>query len=196
MIEESTHDSCDEDVALMARIAQGDQRAMEELITKYKDAIYATASRMLNQSAEAEDIAQQLFIRVWKHAPAYDPLQKFSTWMFTILRNLVFNELRRNRRRPTISTDSIEEENGITLSVDNAPTPDQSTLNAELEHAVDAALQSLAPNAQMAMQMIRFQQSSYQEIAQVLGISMPAVKSLIFRARNELKAALAEYLDR
>ena len=85
----------DEDAQLMLRVRNGDASAMEMLVRKHQNSVYATVARMLNNGPEVEDIAQQVFIRIWKGAGNYEPSARFTTWMFTILRNLVFNEVRR-----------------------------------------------------------------------------------------------------
>ena len=82
---------------------------------------------MLNNGPETEDIAQQVFIRIWKGAGNYEPSARFTTWMFTILRNLVFNEVRRQKRKPTTSADAMEEEGGMAVFLEPSQTPGRST---------------------------------------------------------------------
>ena len=105
----------DEDAKLMLRVRNGDASAMEMLVRKHQNSVYATVARMLNNGPETEDIAQQVFIRIWKGAGNYEPSARFTTWMFTILRNLVFNEVRRQKRKPTTSADAMEEEGGMAV---------------------------------------------------------------------------------
>ena len=108
----------DEDAKLMLRVRNGDASAMEMLVRKHQNSVYATVARMLNNGPETEDIAQQVFIRIWKGAGNYEPSARFTTWMFTILRNLVFNEVRRQKRKPTTSADAMEEEGGMAVFLD------------------------------------------------------------------------------
>ena len=92
--------SCDdENVRLMLRVKGGDMGAFEQLVELHQHAMIGTAARMLGNVDDAHDIAQQVFLRVWKSAPRYEPSAKFTTWLFTIMRNLVFNEMRRKGRR-------------------------------------------------------------------------------------------------
>jgi RNA polymerase sigma-70 factor (ECF subfamily) len=183
------------DAQLMLRIRVGDASAMEALIQRHKDAVYATVSTMLRGSGgDVDDIAQQVFIRIWKSAATYEPTAKFTTWMFTILKNLVSNELRRLRRKPVQSADSLEEDSGLTLSVDAAPSPDTALLHSELTDAVDQAINSLPEHMRLAIQLRRFENLPYEEIAAILGNSVSSTKSLLFRARNLLKEKLKDFL--
>ena len=119
----------DEDAKLMLRVRNGDASAMEMLVRKHQNSVYATVARMLNNGPETEDIAQQVFIRIWKGAGNYEPSARFTTWMFTILRNLVFNEVRRQKRKPTTSADAMEEEGGMAVFLEPSQAPDEA-----LEH--------------------------------------------------------------
>ncbi len=184
------------DAHLMLRVRGGDSRAMEELIRRHQDSVYATVANMLRHGGDVEDISQQVFIRIWKGAATYEPSSKFTTWMYTIVRNLVFNEMRRQKRKPVLSSDALEEENGQIISVDNAPSPDTAMEHSELSQAIEEAISSLPEQAALAIQMRRYDDLSYEEIAQVLGISVSATKSLLFRARNALKEKLAAFLGK
>ncbi len=197
-MEKSPHihpNKSDEDTRLMLRVRDGDHAAMEALIKKHQNAVYATVARMLNNSPEVEDIAQQVFIRIWRSAHTYEATAKFTTWMFTILRNLVFNELRRQKRKPTESADAIEEDGAHHVFLESAPSPDEAITHSELQKAVDAAIAALPEKARLAVQLRRYEDMSYQDIALTLGITESATKSLLFRARCELKEALAQYLN-
>lgn len=181
------------DTELMLRVRQGDAVAMRAIVSRHGDSVYAMARRMLPDSAEAEDLAQRTFIRVWKAAPSYEPTAKFTTWLFTILKNLVFNEVRRLSRKPASSLEE-HEQFGCGLAAQGQPSPAEALRQKELEEVVEAALGSLPPKARMAMELRRVQQMNYEEIGAVLGMSLPAVKSLIFRARQALKEKLEDYL--
>ena len=98
------------DIQLMERIGAGDHRAFRELVERHQNAIVGTVAKMLGNPSEAEDIAQQVFIRVWKSASRYEPTAKFTTWLFKITRNLVFNELRRRKPHPAHSLDVVNED--------------------------------------------------------------------------------------
>jgi RNA polymerase sigma-70 factor (ECF subfamily) len=184
----------------MLRVKDGDVPAFEELVLRHRVSVVATVSRMLGgDDADAEDLAQQAFVRVWRSAPRWEPTAKFTTWLFTIVRNLVYNEVRRRSRRPVAAehTERDREENLNPvehMSDPGAKTPDQVILSRELEAAVDAAMARLPDNQRMALILRRHEDLPYEEIAAILNLSLQAVKSLLFRARNTMKEALAPYL--
>ena len=150
---------------------------------------------MLGGYSDAEDIAQQVFVRVWKSAERYQPKAKFTTWLFTITRNLVFNETRRRRRKPTVSVDEREEESPQIVEDVQTVSPDQKVLQAELEASVNKAIRELPEKQRMAVVLRRYEEMPYDEIGRILSMSVPAVKSLLFRARTQLKDSLKNYLD-
>ena len=188
-------ESNDRDVALMGMVSAGDMRAFEELVERHQRAVIGTVAKMLGNASESEDIAQQVFVRVWKSAGRYEAQAKFTTWLFTITRNLVFNEVRRRQRKPTVSVDEREETTHRTVEDLQAISPDDEMLHTELEEAIDRAIQSLPEKQRMAVVLRRYEEMPYEEIAVVLEMSIPAVKSLLFRARTQLKEALQRYLE-
>lgn len=182
------------DLALMVRVGAGDHAAFRTLVERHQDAVVGTVAKMLGNPADAEDIAQQVFLRVWRHAKQYRPEAKFTTYLFTIARNLVFNETRRRSRRREVSTDEREESSHLQVAADPAGQPDAELLRDELQRAVDAAIAALPEVQRMAVVLRRFEQMPYEEIAVVLDLSLPAVKSLLFRARATLRDSLRDYL--
>lgn len=182
-------------ISLMLRVKKGDIQAFEELVEIHQGAVIGTVAKMLGSANEAEDIAQQVFVRIWKSAARYEPQAKFTTWMFTITRNLVFNEVRRRQRKPTVSADEREEESNQVVEDNDTIRPDQEVLHSELEKAVDEAIHALPEKQRMAVIMRRYEELPYEEIGKILKLSVPAVKSLLFRARTQLKENLQKYLD-
>ncbi len=193
--EADRRESNDRDVELMGMVSAGDMRAFEELVERHQRSVIGTVAKMLGNPSEAEDIAQQVFVRVWKSAGRYEAQAKFTTWLFTITRNLVFNEVRRRQRKPTVSVDEREETTHRTVEDSQAISPDDGMLQAELEEAINRAIQNLPEKQRMAVVLRRYEEMPYDEIAVVLEMSIPAVKSLLFRARTQLKEALQRYLD-
>jgi RNA polymerase sigma-70 factor (ECF subfamily) len=193
--EADRRESNDRDVELMGMVSAGDMRAFEELVERHQRSVIGTVAKMLGNPSEAEDIAQQVFVRVWKSAGRYEAQAKFTTWLFTITRNLVFNEVRRRQRKPTVSVDEREETTHRTVEDLQAISPDDEMLQAELEEAINRAIQNLPEKQRMAVVLRRYEEMPYDEIAVVLEMSIPAVKSLLFRARTQLKEALQRYLD-
>lgn len=183
-----------EDVRLMRLVAQGDTRAFEEVIERHQALVAGTAARMLGSNSDVEDIAQQVFIRVWKSARRYVPRAKFTTWLLKITRNLVFNELRRAKRRAQVALQSEPGAEEIPLKDETNRTPDSSLLHDELQRAIEEAIMQLPESQRMALVLRRYEQLSYEQIAEVLDLSVPAVKSVLFRARTELRSRLSKYL--
>lgn len=183
-----------EDVRLMRLVAGGDTSAFEKVIERHQALVAGTAARMLGSNSDVEDIAQQVFIRVWKSARRYVPRAKFTTWLLKITRNLVFNELRRARRRAQVPLQSDPAAEEIPLKDETNPAPDASLLENELRQAIEEAIMQLPESQRMALVLRRYEQLSYEEIAEVLDLSVPAVKSVLFRARTELRSRLSKYL--
>ncbi|MEP6698663.1 MAG: sigma-70 family RNA polymerase sigma factor [Verrucomicrobiota bacterium] len=182
------------DVRLMERIRHGDAGAFEELVERHQRLVVGTAVRMLGNNSDAEDIAQQVFVRVWKNAQRYVPRAKFTTWLLKITRNLVFNEWRRQSRHPQSSLEGDLEQAERPFKDEQTHPPDASLLEKELQSAIDAAIAQLPETQRLALVLRRYEELSYEEIAEVLDQSVPAVKSLLFRARTELRTRLSRYL--
>jgi RNA polymerase sigma-70 factor (ECF subfamily) len=149
---------------------------------------------MLGSPDEAEDLAQVVFLRVWKNAARWQPRAKFTTWLMTITRNLVFNETRRRGRARTVPLDEPDE-NPREYPDLSAATPAQILAEGELQTAIDAAIASLGEQPRMALILRRYEEMPYEEIAEVIGVTVPAVKSMLFRARSELRERLARFLE-
>ena len=183
------------DVALMARVGAGDHAAFRALVERHQNAVVGTVAKMLGNPSEAEDISQQVFLRLWHHAKNYRPDAKFTTYLFTITRNLVFNESRRRSRRKEVSSDERGDFSHLQIQADPDCQPDSELLQAELRSAVDAAIAALPEAQRLAVVLRRYEQMPYEEIAGVLKLSVSAVKSLLFRARGTLRESLSSYLD-
>ena len=188
----------DPDAALMKRVTQGDQRAFEELVEKYKQPVFNMIYRTLPDATEAEDLAQVVFVQVYKSAARYRVEAKFSTWLFTIARNLCLNELRRRSRHPADSLDaaSAPEDDGPGRQFEDVRNvaPPERLVRDELVAKVSEALKDLPENQRTAILLYQEQEKSYEEIAAILGSSLSATKSLIHRARETLKERLKPYL--
>ncbi len=191
-------ESDEHDAHLMLRMKeQRDESALRELMERYQTPVYTMAYRLLGNAADAEDIAQRTFIRVWKAAPTYTPEARFTTWLFTIVKNLVFNETRRRQRKPASSLEAAAEQ-GFEPAQASSPlegAPDASLIHKELEAVVEQALNQLSPKARMAVQLRRFEDMGHEDIASVLGMTASATKSLLFRARRQLRELLSGYLE-
>jgi RNA polymerase sigma-70 factor (ECF subfamily) len=183
------------DVALMLKVGKGDEQAFEQLIERHQGSVIGTVSKMLGNASDAEDIAQQVFIRLWKSAPRYKPKAKFTTFLFTITRNLVFNESRRRRRKKEYSMDEREDDFHLQTPDTGTASPDDGLLQHELQQAVDAAIADLPEKQRLAVILRRYEDMPYEEIGGILKLSVSAVKSQLFRARHSLRESLQRYLD-
>lgn len=193
---EEADDSNTEDLALMADIGRGDERAFETLITKHQHGVIGTIGKMTNFSADTEDLAQQAFIRLWKAAPKYEPTAKFTTFLFTITRNLVFNHTRKTGRRKEQSFEQQQDEWHQELADPSlASQPNNSAEHNELGKAIDRAIHKLPEKQRIAIILRRYQQMPYEEIASTLELSVSAVKSQLFRARTALREDLEHHLE-
>lgn len=184
-----------DDIALMARTKRGDMDAFAVLVERHQHSVVGTVAKMLGNANDAEDVAQQVFVRVWKSAERYEPTAKFTTWLMTITRNLVFNEMRRLQRSRTVSMETREEDPPMQFPDDSARAPGEVLLETELEQAIDDAIAGLPEMQRMALVLRRYEEMPYEEIAKVLETSVAATKSIIFRARNELRESLRKYLE-
>jgi len=190
------------DKELMARIAGGDEQALRELIEKHQGAVYGTISKMLGDPIEAQDLAQQVFLRVYRAAGSYRAMAQFKTWMFTIVRNLVFNEHRRRSRASFVPLHPLASENETSGGWNNVDLPDlanksprENVLEQETMRAIDRAILALPEQQRWAIVLRRYDEFSYEQIAEMMNTSVPATKSLLFRARETLRKALQDYLD-
>lgn len=188
----------DPDAALMLRVKRGDRAAFEDLVNKYKQPVTNVIYRTLGDATEAEDLAQNVFVQVFKSAHRYRVSARFSTWLFTIARNLCLNEIRRRSRHPAESLDATHpemEDQPLRQfeDVKGFTAPDL-LLQGELERKIQEAVAGLPENQRTAILLCRENELSYEDIARVLGCSLSATKSLIHRGRETLKQKLKPYL--
>lgn len=185
----------DADAALMLRVRDGDTEAFRELVERHQRAIVNTIYRAIGDAWEAEDIAQRVFVQAYRSAARYKPTAKFTTWLFTITHNMIRNEHRRRSRHATESLDAMQQprepgEAGWQPADPRAPDPARAVAEREFERKIHEAIQQLPVGQRTAVILCRFEGLSYEEIAGVLGCSVPAVKSLLHRARERLKEDL------
>lgn len=188
----------DPDAALMLRVKQGDTEAFAQLVDKYRQPVINLAWRTLRDLTEAEDLAQNVFVQAFKSARRYEASAKFSTWLFTITRNLCLNEIRRRARHPAESLDQPHAEHDEQplhqVEDKGVASPPQQLLRGELEEKISEALAALPENQRTALLLCRQEELSYEEIAEVLDCSVSATKSLIHRGRETIKLRLKPYL--
>lgn len=179
----------DPDVALMLRFQRGDATAFDELVSRHQRAVLNIAWRYCADRAIAEDLAQEIFVKVWRARGSYEPSARFSTWLYRIAVNRCLNEI---RSRPKGASLPVEE----TVEEREGARPDDDLDRAEVRQAVRRAVDELPPNQRMAVILSRFHELPYEEIAEAMAVSLEAVKSLLFRARENLKIALEKLIRR
>src|SRR5204862_6323459 len=154
-----------EDIRLMQLVSGGDTSAFENLVERHQSLVTGTVARMLGSNSDVEDIAQQVFIRVWKSARRYVPRAKFTTWLLKITRNLVFNELRRSKRRGHVPLQSEPGgEDHPPLKDETNPAADASLLESELQQTIEEAIMQLPGSQRMAVVLRRYSQINYEQI--------------------------------
>ena len=188
----------DPDAATMLRVKRGDRAAFAELVDKYKQPVLNFIYRTLRDEIEAEDLAQTVFLQVYKSRSRYRRTAKFSTWLFTIARNLCLNELRRRSRHPAESIEEAhaehEDQPRQQYEDKSQVAPPEKLLHGELAQKIEEVLADLPENQRTAILLCRQEELSYEEIAEILDCSLSATKSLIHRGRETLKEKLKPYL--
>jgi RNA polymerase sigma-70 factor (ECF subfamily) len=181
---------------LMVRIAKGDDDAFETLVNRHQASVLNLIYRFIGDRAQAKDLTQEVFIRVWQAAKTYRPEAKFTTWIYRLATNVCFNELKSSRRKKWFSFNRSGEGGERTLEetlADGAPSAEDLLLEKERDRQISDALQSLPDNQRMALVLKRYDDFSYQEIAQVIGCSVSAVESLLVRAKRTLQEKLKNF---
>jgi RNA polymerase sigma-70 factor (ECF subfamily) len=188
----------DPDAQLMRRVQRGDREAFAHLVERYQRPIYNFILRMVRDETEAEDLTQTTFVQVWRSARRYRVSAKFSTWLYTIARNLSLNELRRRSRHRTESLESAHPGPEATprhqVADAGTPGPKDQLVRDELFAKVEEAIRDLPENQRTALLLCREDELSYEEIAEILGVSLSATKSIIHRGREVLRTRLKAYL--
>ncbi|HUU59071.1 MAG TPA: sigma-70 family RNA polymerase sigma factor [Phycisphaerae bacterium] len=182
----------------MLRFQGGETAAFEELVRRNTSKIHALVYRFLGDPGVVEDLSQEVFLRVYRTAPRYQPTAKFSTWLYRIVANLSFNVLRDRRkgRRVQLDVPGSDDPEALYRNVpdDHGPRPHHDMDAHELEQKVAQAISALPGNQKIAIILNKYESKSYEDIAAILGCSTMAVKSLLSRARGNLRESLSRYL--
>jgi RNA polymerase sigma-70 factor (ECF subfamily) len=188
----------DPDVKLMMQVRDEVPGAFEVLVERYQNRLLGIMTHLVGKADEAEDLTQDVFLRIYRARKGYRPKARFSTWLFTIANNVAINHLRSKGRNKaegfggeTASGSLNAAENGIPS---REGTPSTQMRQAELSDVVREALDVLGDDQKVAVLLSKFEELSYSEIAQVMGRSEAAVKSLLARARMSLRETLEPYL--
>ncbi|GAB4484903.1 MAG: RNA polymerase sigma factor RpoE [Thermodesulfovibrionales bacterium] len=181
----------DTDRLLMERVRKGDEKAFEMLVARHQRMVYSLACRFMNDEHEADDIAQETFIRVYRAASSYVPTAKFSTWLYTIVRNLCFNAI---RKRNTARILPLDDE-AVPEPVSPAASQLEVLLGNQIRDRIAAAVAKLPENMRLAVLLHKFNGMQYDEIAEIFQCSVNAVKLRVHRAKAILAAELGDLKD-
>jgi RNA polymerase sigma-70 factor (ECF subfamily) len=188
----------DPDVVLMLRVKDGDRAAFDALIEKYGRPLLNVIARTIGRDADAEDLAQDVFVRVYRAAPGYQPTAKFSTWLYTIARRVCLNHVRAQSLRRWLSFSGGEDDPDEAPNDPpdpRTPNPAQDLERRELQRIVAQAVAALPERLRFAVVLRRYEELSYEEIADVLGCSVTAAKLRVHRANAILADRLAPYVQ-
>ena len=189
----------DPDIRLMLRVREDQAGAFEELVANYQHRLVAVMHHLIGSADEAEDLAQEVFLRVYRSRKKYRPRSKFSTWLFTIANNLALNALRTRKRKPIVplnvrDSGPLGPRPAEQLVKAHTSSPSTRIKNAELVIKIRQALEGLNERQRMAVVLNKFEDMNYNDIAEVMGLTTQAVKSLLSRARATLREALTSYI--
>lgn len=186
------------DAEVMLRVKAGDESAFTSLVQKYRRPIVSFMYRMCHNPSAAEELAQEVFLRVYRSRTTYEPSAKFTTWLYRIASNLAVNharDTRHERSENTVRLDEPDQETGSTPDLpDNVLTVEEQILRRERLSAIRQKVQALPERQRIAVIMHKYQQMDYRQISEVLKLSESATKSLLFRAYESLREQLKEFV--
>jgi len=184
----------DDDIELMLSFQKGEKSCFEKILEKYEKPLINFIFRTIGDRWAAEDLTQEVFLRIYRSAATYKPLAKFSTWLYKIAFDLCIDHQRKGKVKTISLNDPINTEEGqIIREIPDLSqiTPDTSIEKRQISETVQAAVLSLPANQRLALTLRIYENKSYQEISKILGCSISAVESLLFRARQNLKQKLS-----
>ena len=186
------------DADVMLRVKAGDDSAFDYLVQKYRRPMVNFMARMAHNTAVAEELAQEVFLRVYRSRGSYQVSAKFTTWLYRIAVNLAMNharDTRHERAEKTLSLDEPDPESGRTLDVpDAALDAEENLVQRERQQAIRQRVQALPERQRLAVVMHKYQQMDYRQIGEVLTLSESATKSLLFRAYETLREQLKDFV--
>jgi len=201
MIKARKYELMDPDVRLMLQVRDGNAAAFEALVAKHQNKLVMVLSNLVSNRSLAEDLAQDVFLRVYRARERYVPTAKFSTWLYTITHNVASNALRKSSRRKEVNLKSSPSGSMPVRPLDTMATaksalmPTREIDRNEISVIVREAIQMLGERQRMAVLLSRFEGMSYKEIADTMDLSTQAVKSLLSRARTKLHVILEPYVE-
>ncbi len=182
------------DDALVKRAQQDDERAFGELVTRYESKVYSLAMKMLRNPEDAEDVLQETFLRAYRGLKSFKGNSTFSTWIYRITANSALMRLRKKQLPQVSIEDSDERETPIAIA-DWAPGPAEQLLNQEMQRVMDEAIESLPHEFRQVFILRDVEEMSNSDVAEILDLSVAAVKSPLHRARLKVRNRLAQYFS-
>ena len=179
--------------ALIRQIQAGDQEAFAQLVQTYQKPVYNLCLRMVSNPSDAEDLAQEAFLKAWRGLSFYKFESSFSTWLYRLTSNVCIDFLRQQKRKNTVSLTVMEEEENRELEIyDPAPVPEEKAIDSENRRAVAAAMAQLEEEYRLVLSLRVVEELSYEQIADVLDLKVGTVKSRLARARDKLRKLLLQ----
>lgn len=190
----------DPDIRMMLRVRADEEGAFEDLVNGFQQRLVGILRHIVNNREEAEDLAQEVFLRVFKSRKSYHPSARFGTWLFTIANNLALNHIRARKKKGAISLEACDSGIHQRISSDNRRNPTEQSPGKRLDHAelanvIRLAMSTLNERQRMAVALNKFEDMNYADIATIMGLTTKAVKSLLSRARASLREALKPYIQ-
>lgn len=187
----------DPEVRLMQRVAAGDDDAFAQLQARYSSRVFGYFCRQLRDRSDAEDLTQDVFLRLYRSRGRYQPRARFATWIFHITQNVARNALRSRRRRPSVNLDPESPATRGLMEVllcDRGDEPSRPVERDEIADVVRAAVAELAGRQRTAVELHQFHDRTYAQVAEQLEMTPKAAKSLLYRARNQLREVLTPFM--
>ncbi len=186
----------DQDLELMLRVRRGDAESFDLLFRRHRAPVVNYFFRMVRDRELAEDLAQEVFLRVYQARHRYQAEARFTTWLYRIATNLALNAIR-DRRGATLRTEPADAQGDPESSrfVDSKPTVEHQLMKSDRERIIRQAVEELPENQRAAVVLHKYQEVDYHQIAKILGVSVSAVKSLLFRAYETLRERLEPLLE-
>jgi RNA polymerase sigma-70 factor (ECF subfamily) len=192
-------DHCDPDAALMVAYQQGDDRSFDQLLDKYHKPIVNFIYKIVNNAGEAEELAQEVFLRIHRARQAYEPRARFAAWIYRIATNVSLKAAGRNRRMLFWSRNHNSQEDAPPAEEtlpDPVPDAERQLVNAELGRVIRSAIRALPLKERVAIVLRRYQELSYREIAEIMECTEAAVKTYIHRGKLHVRDRILPYLEK
>ncbi len=196
------YELADPDVRLMLQVRDGSGAAFEELVSRYQQRLIGVLEHLVPGQGQAEDLAQEVFMRVYRARASYQPTARFSTWLFTIANNVANNAIRKLVKRKEVNLHATPSGRSLARPLDNLAKaasglmPARQLDRSEVSEIVKLAIHSLTERQRTALLLCKYEHMSYEEIGQTMDLSPQAVKSLLSRARANLRDILQPYIQK